>query len=146
MAMKTISGAAASVLARAEDHAHVPVDDLARKRLDQRGVGEHLHHLVQDLPAVLGTPQVAAAEHDGDLDLVPVDEEAAGVSELRLQIVVVDVRAQLDLLDRDPAFLLPCLAGLLRGLEAVLAPVHDPHDDGARVGSHLDEIEAGFFR
>src|SRR6185295_11357632 len=39
---------------------------------------------------------------------------------------------------------LPCLARLLRVLEAVLPPVHDADDDGARFRRDLDEIQAGF--
>ena len=43
-------------------------------------------------------------------------------------------------------FLLAGLAGLLGGLEAVLAPVHDANHDGAGVGGDLDEIETGVRR
>src|SRR6516165_6060549 len=58
----------------------------------------------------------------------------------------VDRGAQLELLDHDARFFLPGLPRLLRRLEAVLAEVHDPHDDRAGLRRDLDEIEASFLR
>ena len=88
---------------------------------------------------------IAAAEHDRDLHLVTVAEKSASVIQLGLQVVDVDVRAELDLLDRDAGLFLASFLGLLVGLESMFAPVHDAHDDGTRVGRYLDKIQTGFF-
>jgi hypothetical protein len=58
---------------------------------------------------------------------------------------LVDVGAKLDLFDNDARFFLARFFGLLVGLEAVFTPVHHAHHDRARVGSHLDEIEASLY-
>ena len=61
--------------------------------------------------------------------------------ELGLKIVLVDIRSQFDLLDRDTRLFLARLPGLLILFEAVFAPVHDSNDDGARVCGDLHQVE-----
>ena len=65
---------------------------------------------VEQRPAAFGVRLLAAAEHDRDLDLVLLVEEALDVALLGLVVVVGDLRPQLDLADVD---LLLVLAGCL---------------------------------
>ena len=133
----------ASGLARGQHHAHVAVDDASRGRLDGRHVLHDLDDFLKKLATVLGSSQIATAEHDRDLDLVTRTEKPTGVIQLGFQIVIVDVGPQLDLLDHDSRLFLASLARLLVGLKTVFTPVHDSDHDGACIRSDLDQIEAG---
>ncbi len=96
--------------------------------------------------AALRVGLLAAAEHDRDLDLVLALEEALDVTLLGVVVVLRDLRAELDLTDRD---LLLMLAGgllLLRLLVLVLGVVEHTADGRARVGGDLDQVEVTLLR
>src|SRR5688572_13432018 len=81
------------------------------------------------------------AEHEGDLDLVALSQEAAGVARLRLEVVILDPGAVLDLLEMDHVLLLLCLAGHLGLLELELPVVHDANNGRPRHRRHFDQIQ-----
>ena len=56
-------------------------------------------------------------------------------------VVGIDLRAELDLLDRDRALVLARQLLLLLLVVAVLAVIHDAADGRIRVRGHLDEVE-----
>jgi hypothetical protein len=85
--------------------------------------------------------QLAAAEEDCRLDLVAVREEALDVLLLEIVIVLVDLRAEFDLLDLDHPLMLLGFARPLLLLVLVLAEIHDPADRRHRRRRDLDEVE-----
>src|SRR5689334_17078234 len=80
-------------------------------------------------------------EHDRDLDLRAMVEEANDVALLRLVVVDRNLRPELDLLDVNLGLMLPRELRLLLLLVAVLPVVHDLGDRRIRLGGHLDEVE-----
>ena len=97
------------LFARRQQHAHVaalPAAAGTRSWRARRGPRRG----AEQRPAALGVGLLAAAEHDRDLDLVVVAQEALDVALLGVVVVVGDLRPQLDLADVD---LLLVLAGLL---------------------------------
>ena len=81
------------------------------------------------------------AEHDRDLDLRALVEEANDVALLGLVVLNGDLRSELDLLDVDLGLVLSQLAWPSAPPEPVLAVVHDPGDWRLRLRRHLDEVE-----
>src|SRR5262249_10404392 len=96
-----------------------------RVALDDDQTLERLQNLVDDLAALLGVRDLTAAEADGDLRLVTLFEEAPDVFDLRLEVVVVRLRAHLDLFDLDDVLLLLGLVGLLLFFVLEASEVHD---------------------
>jgi len=126
--------------ARRQHHAHVATF-LERLGLDHGEPVEVLEEAFEQCPPPLRMGLLAAAEHDRDLHLVLVAQEAHDVALLRLVVVVGDLRPQLDLAHVD---LLLVLAGgllLLLLLVLVLRVVEQAGDRGFRVGRHLDQVE-----
>src|SRR5262245_1916056 len=75
------------LFARGEHHAHVaPL--LEGLGLDRREAVEVLVEALQERPPPLGVGLLTAAEHDRDLDLVLLAEEALDVATLGLVVVV----------------------------------------------------------
>ena len=110
-----------------EHHRHVaPV--LQRALLDDAELGELLGEAVEDRDAALGVRHLAAAEHDRHLDLVLVAQEALDVALLGVVVVLGDLRAELDLADRDLLLVLARLLLLLRLLVLVLRVVEHAAD------------------
>src|SRR5690349_14507916 len=85
--------------------------------------------------------RLAAPEHDRDLDLRALVEEAHDVALLRVVVVNPDFRPELDLLDVDLRLVLARELRLLLLLVAVLPPVHDLRNRGIRLRGDLDEVE-----
>ena len=73
-------------------------------------------------------------------------EEAVGRAGLELEIVIVRLRAELDLLDFDGLLLLTGFSGLFLGLKLELPVVHDLADGGIVVRRDFDEIHARLHR
>ena len=90
--------------------------------------------------------QFTATEHDRDLDLVSFFKEAKRILELHVEIMLLNVRPQLDLLDRDDLLLLLRLFLPLLLLVTVLAEIHDAADRRLCLRRDLDEIEMLLFR
>ncbi len=80
-------------------------------------------------------------EHDRDLHLRPLVQEADDVALLRLVVVDADLRPELDLLDVDRRLVLACLLCPLLLLVAPLAVVHDPRHGRIGFLRNLHEIE-----
>ena len=87
----------------------------------------------------------AAAEPERDFDLVAFLEEPLHRAHLHLVVVVVDHRAELDLLDLDDLLLLAGFGLLLLLLEPILAVIQDLADRRRGVGRNLDQIEPGLL-
>ena len=85
---------------------------------------------------------LAAAESDRHLELVALIEEPLGGLDLRLDVVVVDLRRHPDLFPDDGLLLLLGVLGLLLFLVAVLPEIEDLRDGRLRVRRDLDEIPA----
>ena len=101
---------------------------------------------VQQRGATLGVRDLAAAEHDRDLDLVLAQQEPGDVALLGVVVVLRDLRAELDLADRDLLLVLARGLQLLRLLVLVLRVVEHAADGRAGVGSDLDEVEIALLR
>jgi hypothetical protein len=87
---------------------------------------------------------LSPAIHHRHLDLVAVHEEAPGVLELEIEIVLIGARPELHLLQGGGVAL--ALAGLLLLLVLVPPVVHDATHGRSRAGRDLDQVEAYFLR
>src|SRR6185503_5291050 len=94
----------------------------------------------------LGVRDLPPPEHHGDLDLVLLFEKAPRVPRLRVEVVVVDPRAVLDLLELDHVLLFLGHARLLGHFELVLAVVHDADHGWSRGGRDFDQIQSLILR
>src|SRR5687767_5099086 len=124
---------------RRENHRHRLAFHF-RIALDLRDVGEFGGDAVDHGLPQLGMRDLPTAEHEGDLDLVAFSQEATGVSCLRLEVVILDPRAVLDLLEMDHVLLLLGLAGHLGLFELELPIVHDANHGGPRHRRDFDQI------
>src|SRR6185503_20955041 len=93
-----------------------------------RDLGELADEALENAPPDLGMRHFAAAEEDRRLHLVAIGEEALDVLLLEVVVVLVDLRAELDLLDLDHPLVLFRLAAALLLLVLVLAEIHDSAD------------------
>src|SRR5690606_36271062 len=108
---------------------------------DQPDVGDGARELVELTERRLGVRDLATAEAARDLHLVALLEEPARVSDLDLEVVLVGLRAQLDLFQLHQDLTAAGLRLLLLHLVLVLPEVH--HLAHGRVGLrvHFDEVE-----
>ena len=90
--------------------------------------------------------ELAAAEADRHLQLVAFIEELRGRSDLRVDVVVVDLGRDPDLLPGDGLLLLLRILGLLLEVVAVLPEVEDLAHRRLAVRRDLDEVVALFLR
>jgi hypothetical protein len=112
-----------------------------RHRFGNRDVGQFLDEPLQDATADLGMRHLASTEEDRRLDLVAFLEEALDVLLLELIIVLVDLRAKLDLLHQNDFLVLFRLPRALLFLVLVLAEVHDPADRRVGRRRNLNQVE-----
>ena len=84
--------------------------------------------------------EFAAAEPQGDLDLVAFFEEAAHGPHFNVVIVIVDARAQLDLFDFDDLLPLARFGGFLLFKKSELAVIEKFANRRIGVGTNLDEV------
>ena len=96
--------------------------------------------------AALGMGHLAAAEHDRHLDLVLAEQEALDVALLGVVVVLRDLRAELDLADRDLLLVLARGLLLLGLLVLVLGVVEHAAHGRARVRGDLDQVEIALLR
>ena len=129
------------VLRWPQHHHHVP-PVLQRRRLDHAELLDVLGEPHQQVPPTLRVQLLAPPEHDRDLDLRPLVEEADDVALLGVVVVNADLRPELDLLDLDLGLVLAGELGLLLLLVAVLAVVHHLGDGRIGLRRDLDEVEA----
>src|SRR5215208_7440286 len=128
------------VLRRAEHHRHVPTLEEGR-RLDHPDLLHVLVEAHEEIAPALRMLALAAAEHDRDLDLRALIQEALDMALLGLVIVDSDLRTELDLLDVDLRLVLPRELRLLLLLVAVLPVVHHPRDRRIGLRCNLDQIQ-----
>ena len=114
---------------------------MERRILDLADLLELLCEPHQQIPTTLRMQVLPPPEHDRDLDLRPLVQEADDVALLRLVVVDSDLRPELDLLDEDLRLVLPRELRLLLLLVAVLPVVHHPRDRRIGLRGHLDEVE-----
>ena len=100
-----------------------------------------LRQAVEDVPPEVGVGHLAAPEHDGHLDPVPLREEPHHVALLEVVVVHLDLRPHLDLLDLDDPLVLLRLLGLLRLAVLELAEVQNAADGGHGGGGDLHQVE-----
>jgi hypothetical protein len=130
------------LFAGSEKHAHVAAF-LERRRLDHREAVEILEEALEQVAATLGVSLLTTAEHDRDLDLVVVLEEALDMALLGFVVVLGDLRPQLDLADVDLLLVLAGLLLLLLLLVLVLRVVEQARDRRLRARRDLDQVEIG---
>ena len=135
--------ASLGTLVRSQHHGHVAAVLLGRG-LHEAELRDVRAQALQQTETQFGTRLLAAAEHDGDLDLRAGFEEANDVALLGLVVVRVDLGAELLLLDDGERLVLARFARLLRSLVLELPVVHDLADRRTCVGSYFDKIEVGF--
>ena len=87
----------------------------------------------------------AAPEHDGDLDLVALFEEAQNVLLLGRVVAHIDLRAELHFLGLDLALVLARLLGFDCLIVLVLTVIHDAADGRISVRCDLDQVETLFL-
>ena len=107
---------------------------------------ELIGELIEQRLAQVGVGHLAAAEENGQLDLVSGVEELGSLAPLRFQVVVVDLGPDADLFQFDGVLVAARLAFLAALLVAKLAVVHEPTHGGHGIGSHLDQVEATLAR
>jgi hypothetical protein len=96
---------------RPDHHDHVPAV-LLRRSLHEAKVLDIPGQALQQLEPELGPGLLATPEHDRDLDLVALLQEALDVALLGPVVVRIDLRPQLDLLDHSLGLVLARLPGL----------------------------------
>ena len=126
---------------RNQHHGEVAVLDAVRVSLDLGDIAQLFDDPVEHLAAVFRTAQIAASEHHRHLRAPPVFQEATGMGDLGVEVVVADAGPELHLLDLEG--LLVALGGLFFFGQLVLRlpPVENFADGGARVGVDLDEVK-----
>src|SRR5688572_5852615 len=100
-----IFGTVTARLFRRENHRHGLALEL-RLALDLGDVGELLSDAVDDFPTQLRVRDLPPAEHQRHLHLVAFLEKPAGVTRLRVEVVIVDARSVLHLLEVNHMLLL----------------------------------------
>src|SRR5690606_20077307 len=140
-----VLGLFALLLLDGRQHHHHVAAVLLRGRLDDTEVGDVVGQPLQQPEPQLGAGLFAAAEHDGDLDLVAALEEAGHVALLRLVVVGVDLRPELLLLDHRLLLVPAGLTGLLGSFVLELAEVHELRHRGACLRGDLDQVETGLL-
>lgn len=99
---------------------------------------------IEDQLSELRLLLLAAAQHDGDLDLVAIPKEALDVFHLEIVVMDADLRPELDLFDLDLLLVLLGFVVLLVLFVQELAVVGDLAHGGVRRGRNLDEVETAF--
>ena len=126
-----------------QHHRHVATV-LAGSRLDRGVLGHLLRDLLEDLAPDLGVSHLAAPEHDRELDLRALAQEALDVLHLGFEVVPVDLGPELHLLDDDVRRPLARFLASLILFVLPLAEVHDPANRWISVRRNLDEVESLF--
>src|SRR4029078_7164141 len=97
-------------------------------------------------PSAVGMGELAATEAHVDLELVAFIEELRGRADLRVDVVLVDLRRDPDLLPRHGLLLLLGVLGLLLEVIAVLSEVAHARHRRLDIRGDLDEVVALFLR
>ncbi len=124
-----------------QDHVHKAALH-GRGLLDGSGGLEGGGDAQEERAADLGVGDLAAAEEDGDLDLVAALEELLDEAGLEVDVVGADLGLEADLAEEGLLLVLVGVALLLGLLVLELAVVEEAADGGVGVGGDLDEVEA----
>jgi len=103
--------------------------------------GQQAGQTVEDHLAQLRMEDLAAPEHDRDLDLVSFVQELDDLPGLGVEVPDPDLRAVLHLLDPDARRLPSRFLGLLGRIELELPVVHDADHRRARHRCDFDQIQ-----
>jgi len=114
--------------------------------LDEPELVHVLGESLEKPEAELGPVLLTTAEHDRDLHLVALLQEADDVALLGLVVVGVDLGTKLHLLDDHVRLVATRLASLLGVLVLELAVVHELADRRSRGRCDLDQVEVGLLR
>jgi hypothetical protein len=110
----------------------------------------HVFHSIGDfleqLAAEIGVCHLAAAEAEGNLDLVALFDEALDALGLEVHIVLVGLGAEAHLFQQNDLLVLPRLAILLLLLVLEPAVVQEPADRRDRGRSYFDEVKPSISR
>src|SRR5581483_10608088 len=117
-----------------------------RVALDDAVVLQLVGDLEKEHATTVGVRELAATEAHGDLELVAFVEEPRRRPDLRVDVVVVDLRRHAHLFPRDRLLALLRFLRFLLLLEAVLPEVEDLRDGRDRVRRDLDEVVAQVLR
>ena len=128
--------------ARRQQHDHLAAFK-ARFRLDLAHLVGVVLDALQQLVTKLLMGHFAAAEAQGDLDLVAFLEKTLHGAHFHLVIVIVDHRAELDLLDLDDLLFLARFSRFFLRLELILAVIQDFGDWRHRIWGDLNQIKPG---
>ena len=113
--------------------------------LDGAQLGHLLGQALQEPDPELGPGLLAAAEADNALDLVPALEESLDVAALGGVVVLIDLGAELDLLELGVCLVASRVARLHGRLVLELAVVHELAHRRAGIGCYLDQVEVGLL-
>src|SRR5450756_283588 len=124
-----------------EDHEQVLALE-QRRALDDSERLRVIRDPVENPPADVLVDHLAAPEHDRHLNFLSCFEELLQTLELRLEIVLGDLRSQLHLLQLGDVLLAALVLLFLDRLELVASVVDQAADWRARLRRHLNEIES----
>ena len=112
-------------------------------------LGTKLHNALDDLVKLLETyffvGHLTSPKLHDELDLISLVHKALGLAQFDLQVVGVNIGAELDLLEVGGSLLFAGLIGLFLLLVLVFAVVDEAHNWWIGIGGDLDQIEPSFF-
>jgi hypothetical protein len=114
----------------------------ARVLFDLGEFGDVALNALQQAHAQFAVSELTAAETQGHLDLVAFAKELVDRLHLRVIVMIVDVRAHLDLFDVLGPLRLAREIGLLLGLIFEFSDIEELGDGRVCVGRHLDQVES----
>jgi len=129
---------------RVHDHVHLATLE-ERCPLDDAVVLQLVADRDEEHAAAVGVRELAAAEADSDLELVALIEEFRGGADLRVDVVVVDLRRDPDLLPGHGLLFLLGVLGLLLEVVAVLTKIAHARDRRLDIRGDLDQVVALFL-
>ena len=89
---------------------------------------------------------LSSAEHNDNLDLIPVGKKTLCVVYAGVEVMRVDTAGELNLLDLNDLLLFACFLFLFIALEAELAVVHCACNGGHCLGSDKHKVKSSVIR
>src|SRR5215217_2960135 len=129
------------LLERIQHHRHRAAFE-TRRLLDRPVRPEHIRELIEQRLPDVGMRHLPSAEQHRHLDLVPGIEELGGLTALRFQIVVVDLRPDANFFQLDHVLVSTRLAFFAALLVPELAVIHDPANRRYGIRRDFDQVES----
>jgi hypothetical protein len=107
---------------------------------------ELIGELIEERFAQIRVGHLAAAEEDGQLDLISGIEELRGLPTFGFEVMVIDLGPDANLFQLDDMLMAAGLTLFAALLVSKLAVVHEPADGWHGVGRHLDQVESSLAR